>query len=809
MLTSLLVAFALAGGQQADATPGQLIGIPDKEGRPAVVMPLKHTAVVADVAGIASRVTVTQTFTNPSPTPIEAIYTFPLPADAAVDRMRIKVGERIVEGEIKRAEEARMIYEAAKNAGMTAALLDQERPNIFTQSIANIMPGTTVQVEISYVDMLKYENGEFEFSFPMVVGPRNTMNAPDPEQISPPITPKGTRTGHDVSLTVHLDAGMSLRSVESKLHAIKMEKRGAGKYEVTLSGKGEIPNRDFILNWIPAGTGVTEGLIAHNGTFCLTVLPPRSDVELFASPREVIFVMDQSGSQQGFPIEKSKELTIAMIDKLRANDVFNVVTFTTGVNKLWPESMPYNPQRVREAEEFIKGLQAGGGTNFLPPLTATMTHKALDGRLKLIVFNTDGYVGDDFDILQMVQNNRLNARLFTFGIGNSVNRFLIDGMSFEGRGASEIVTLASDVGPAIERFLRRTQTPVLTDVEIDFKGASVREVTPEVVPDLFSDSPLVVFGKYSGVGPAKVTIAGNLGGQPWTRTIDVVFPANSTGSNGIDKMWARKRLDDMVRKDYYAATASTRGGKTYERDNERLVQFALANGIMSQWTSFVAVEKRVVNFRGRQRTVRVPVEMADGVSMDVVLFGYPDGLYRPARNDHRLALGAVSNIQSGGTFRGGQGGGGFGGGFGGGGAGGGANKGGGSTGGTSTGGGAAAMTGAGSVLSKEDQAKMKAEEERRTLDETARQRKLLLEKLRTNPELKIDSVLKKSTQKNLEVAVALFEMPLNWRYVLSQLGLQIAVTLDDVKVVYGTIDKDKLMDLARIGFVMAIHPIEE
>ena len=251
MLTSLLVAFALITGQQAETTPGQLIGVPDREGRPALVMPLKNTAVVADVAGIASRVTVTQTFTNPSQKPIEAIYTFPLPADAAIDRMRIKVGDRIIEGEIKRAEEARAIYNAARNAGMTAAILDQERPNIFTQSIANIMPGATVQVEISYVDMLKYENGEFEFSFPMVVGPRNTMNAPDPAQISPPITPKGTRAGSNVSLIVHLDAGMSLRSVESKLHAIKMEKLGVGKYDVTLSNKGEIPNRDFILNLGP------------------------------------------------------------------------------------------------------------------------------------------------------------------------------------------------------------------------------------------------------------------------------------------------------------------------------------------------------------------------------------------------------------------------------------------------------------------------------------------------------------------------------------------------------------------------------
>ncbi len=765
MLTSFLVAFALAGGQQADNTPGQLIGIPDRDGRPALVMPLRHTSVEADVAGIASRVTVTQTFTNPSRTPIEAVYTFPLPADAAVDRMRIKVGERIVEGEIKRAEEARAIYDAARNAGMTAALLDQERPNIFTQSIANIMPGATVQVEISYVELLKYENGEFEFSFPMVVGPRNTMNAPDPGQISPPITPKGTRTGHDVSLTVHLDAGMSLESVKSVLHAVKVDKRGAGKYDVSLSNNREIPNRDFILKWAPAGSGVTEGLIAHNGTFCLTIVPPRADVEKYAAPREVVFVMDQSGSQSGFPIEKSKELTLAMIDKLRPDDLFNVVTFTTGVNQLWPESMPNRPDLVRQAKQFVQGLQASGGTNFLPPLTATMAHRPIDGRLKLIVFNSDGYVGDDFDILQMVQTNRLNARLFTFGIGNSVNRFLIDGMSYEGRGASEIVTLADDVAPAIERFLRRTQTPVLTDVQVRIAGGNTHDVTPNAVPDLFSDSPLVVFGKYDKPGPAKVTIGGSLAGEPWTRTIDVVFPAEGAGNSGIAKMWARKKLDDMVREDYYAATASTRGGKQYRENDERFAQFALANGIMSQWTSFVAVEKRVVNIGGHHRTVRVPIEMADGVSYEGIFGGhYQD----------KAATGSVMRMQG----RGGaaaSGGGGFGG-----------------------AGGAAAASGP-PTQGLYRPARPSSKEE--------------LEVLRTQlasvPALKLHASLKDAKTGKLELIVMVFDWPDDWKKQLEDLGFVVADQDNGLHAVFGTVDAKVLLELAKLKFVSYIAPIEE
>ena len=759
MLTSLVMAAALLAPQQdAGQAPGQLRGVQEREGQAAIVMPLKHTKVSADVAGIAARVTVVQTFTNPSPEPIEAVYTFPLPAEAAVDRMRIKVGDRIIEGEIKKAEEARAIYDAAKAAGQTAALLDQERPNVFTQSIANITPGAQIEVEISYVELLKYENGEFEFSFPMVVGPRNTMNATDPDKIFPPITPKGTRTGHDVSLWVSVNAGQSLQSIGSELHAINVTKHGAGRYDVTLANSAEIPNRDFILRWQPAGAGVTEGLIAHNGTFCLTIVPPRGEADLFATPREVVFVMDQSGSQSGFPLEKSKELTMAMIEKLRPDDRFNVVTFTTSVNQLWPEAVPNTPERVREAKQFIEGLTARGGTNFLPPLQATMGTQPRDGRMRLIVLNTDGYVGDDFDILQMVQANRLNARLFTFGIGNSVNRFLIDGMSSEGRGASEVVTLAADVERAIARFLKRTQTPVLTDVQIETQGGGIHDVTPSVVPDLFSDGPLVVLGRYQDAGPAMITVKGMLGGKPWTRTINVTLPDEDTGSDGITKVWARKRLDDMVREDWFVASKSVREGKQVTRDNERFVQFALDNGIMSQWTSFVAVEKRVVNIGGKMRTVRVPVEMADGVSYEGVLFGYPDGLYRPARGGG-AALG---------------GGGGFGG----------------------AGGAGPPATRAmsGITIRHADAGESAIFANRASKD--------------ANPELKLHKSLRDKKTGKVEVQVLVRDWPEDWKAKLEAAGFKVEGSEKDLKVVFGVLDMAKAMELVKLEFVDEVRLIE-
>ncbi|MCH7905299.1 MAG: VWA domain-containing protein [Armatimonadetes bacterium] len=802
MTSSLLVAMVLLGTpQHSNVYPGQLRGHPEKPGGPARVLPLLDTSVTADIAGIAARVTVVQTFKNPYNTPIEAVYTFPLRSGAAVDRMRMKIGDRIIEGEIKRAEEARRIYEAARAAGQAAALLDQERPNIFTQSVANIMPGEEVRIEISYVDVLEYKDGEFEFVFPMVVGPRNTMNALDPDKIFPPITPEGTRTGANIELSVFLDAGAPLQSVTSELHAIDVQRRGPGQFQVSLARKDEIPNRDFILRWRPEGEGLAESFITHaengGGTFCLTIIPPKFVTDNIVSPREVIFVMDQSGSMTDFPIEKSKELTIAMIDKLRKDDTFNVVTFNTSVNLLWPEPVPNNRERVREAKQFVRGLTAGGGTNFLPPLTAALGSPPRDGRLRIVVFNSDGYVGDDFAILAMVRKNKRNGRLFTFGIGNAVNRFLIDGMSYEGRGDSEIVTLGMDAGPPIERFIKRTQSPILTDVTIMTSGGGITDVTPSEVPDLFDGAPLVIFGRYSTPGPAKIILGGQLGGRPWSRTIDVVLSVTGDSGDGITKAWARRKLDDMVRQDWMVAMETTRGGKTYESDNEPFTLFALTHGIMSQWTSFVAVEKRVVNIGGRQRTVRVPVEMAEGVSYD--------GIFGNSQIDTLLSFllgqgrGGSPGVASSKRTRGGQGGGGFGGGGGG-------------------QGGVGQLSGTQGLLAKgitsvvydpttNSYIVVGTDGKIRRLDEVGFAELMMHED--GVAELKIHKDLLERKSGEMEVQVLVKEWPEGWKKLLKDAGFELEDSLEDLKVVFGTIDAKMLLELAKLDFVTEIRPLDQ
>jgi Ca-activated chloride channel family protein len=629
VISALLTSQSKAGVVQG-IEPGSLIAT----GKEGIVLPLKGTTVNADVSGFGARVTVVQTFTNPSSQPIEAVYTFPLPAEAAVDRMRMQVGDRIIDGVIKRRDEARVVYEAAKSHGQAAALLDQERPNIFTQSVANILPKAVVKIEISYVQLLKYEEGEFEFNFPMVVGPRYLGNAPDPGKISPPVIPNGMRTGSNISITVNLEAGAPVLDVKSVLHEVSSEKMvatpllggarglvtsapGSVHYRITLKHKDEIPNKDFILKYRMATDTVQSALLAKydpvkGGYFSLILLPPKAPTRQQIANRELIYVIDQTGSQTGFPIAKSIELTLKLMQTMRPGDTFNVMGFTTGVNPLWKQSRPNTAENRAIAQSFVKKLDAGGGTDIRNAIETAYAFKPDPDRLRLFIFNSDGYVGDDSEILHAIHEHHDNSRLFTFGIGNSVNRYLIDAMSEEGKGDSEIVTLASQCDDAVARFVQRTQSPILVNVGAKFEGVAVSEVLPDQIPDVFSSKPIVIYGRYAAPGMGRLTLSGRMAGKPWSQSINIVFPSDQPGGESIPTIWAR-RMVDKIERDYALGTQQAKDA--HEGEN-KVTDLALEYGIMSQYTSFVAVEQRVINIGGKQRTVHVPVEMADGVSRE-------------------------------------------------------------------------------------------------------------------------------------------------------------------------------------------------
>jgi Ca-activated chloride channel family protein len=649
------ISFALVTGGRRPApafaadeigtTAGQLT-ILDKKGQPAALCPLKHTDVVADVSGYCARVTVRQDFANPSKEAIEAVYTFPLPSDAAVDDMTMTIGRRVVKGEIKRREEARVIYETAKAAGQAAALLDQERPNIFTQSVANIMPGERIAITISYVQVLKYADGEYEFNYPMVVGPRfvpggghvapgaRGVNSPsasqqvpegstqavvtDASKITPPITPKGTRAGHDISLTVNLDAGLPLIDVNSQLHNVRVNRAGKSRAVVRLENQNEIPNRDFILRYKAAGSEVAEGLLAYanpsskSGYFTLILQPPADTKPQQITPKEMVFVIDQTGSQAGAPIKKAKETMRYCIQNLNPDDTFQLIGFNTEVYPCFPAPVEANPTTIAQALKFLEPIEGSGGTDILKSVDYALKIPDDPDRLRIICYMTDGYVGNDMQIIEHVKKNRGRTRMFPCGVGNSVNRFLIEGMAKEGRGVADIVDLNANSEAVASKFYKRMAQPLLLDIHVDWNGLPVEEVFPKQNPDLFSAGPIILKGRYSGPAEGDIIIRGLLRGKPWSRNVHVVLPAQKNDGAALATIWAREKIEDLQSEDWMGAQS----GHPMPEIKEKIVNTALEYRLMSQYTSFVAVEQKVVNIGGKQRTVDVPVEMPDGVSYE-------------------------------------------------------------------------------------------------------------------------------------------------------------------------------------------------
>ena len=629
-------------------TEGELKVI-DKDGKPIGQCPLKHTDVKAEISGYVARVNVTQQFENPLKEKIEAIYVFPLSSDAAVDDMMMKVGERTIRGQIKKREEARQIYEAAKNAGKVASLLDQERPNIFTQSVANIMPGESVIVTISYVEILKYEDGEYNFVFPMVVGPRyipgaptsqqgtptntvgDTTQVPDASKITPPVTPEGTRTGHDISVAVSLNAGLPIKRINSKLHEIETNKINKSAMQITLSSRQNssgqagktIPNKDFILNWEVAGDKIEDAILTTanrgNGFFTLILQPPKRPAKTEISPKEMVFVIDVSGSMRGAPIEKAKETMKLCIEMMNENDTFNLIAFNPVPTKLFDAPQSNTKENREKGLQFLASKLGSGGTEMLSAALAVLTTPPDPNRLRIVCFMTDGYVGNDMQIIDAVQKNLGNARLFSFGVGNSVNRFLLDNMARMGRGEVDYVNLTEPGHRAAERFHERIACPLLTDISIDWGGLPVVDIYPNSIPDLFSAKPLVLKGRYTKSAKGEITLKGKIAGKEFSRNIILELPDDNPENGALASLWARARIDDLMSQDWQGI----QNDNPKPEIKDQITHLGLEFRLMTQYTSFVAVEEMVITEGGKPKTITVPVEMPEGVSYEGV-FGSKD-----------------------------------------------------------------------------------------------------------------------------------------------------------------------------------------
>lgn len=655
---SALIAFCFSPSAKvvsakADESPGSL-SIVRKDGLLSGGCPLRHAEVRGAISGFLARVTVTQTFENNSSDKIEAVYTFPLPENAAVDDMTIKIGNRTVRSIIKKREEARAIYEHAKQTGHVAALLDQERPNIFTQAVANIMPREQVIVTISYLQTLEYEDGSYQFAFPMVVGPRyipgkptgkqaggwapDTNKVPDASKITPPVTPKGTRAGHDISIELAIDSGVPLLQLLSASHEIDVERTGANTATVKLKHLLEIPNRDFILKYAVAGEQTTDAVLSQaepansklgpGGYFTLILQPPARLPESDITPKELVFLLDTSGSMMGFPIEKAKELINHALDGLYSGDTFNLITFSGDTRILFPQPVFPTVENIRKAREVLNAQHGAGGTEMMKAIRAALAPSDSQDHVRIVCFLTDGEVGNDLEIIGEVQKHA-NARVFAYGIGNSVNRFLIGAVAEAGRGESEVVTLSDKdkADAAARRLYERLRAPILTDVSIDWGGLPVADVFPTHLPDLFSGRPLVVSGRYTAAARGAIHLRGKRAGEDFIREIPINLNSSAASNNHIlSSFWAQHKIDDLMSQDW----AGLQTGNIKPAVQTEITQLGLSYKLMTQFTSFVAVEERVVTTNGTPKRVGVPVEMPEGVSYDGVFGDGNDGLlYAP------------------------------------------------------------------------------------------------------------------------------------------------------------------------------------
>ena len=452
----------------------------------------------------------------------------------------------------------------------------------------------------------------------------SSNKVPDASKITPQVTPQGIRAGHDISIELAIDAGVPLLQLQSTSHAIDVERTGASSATVKLKNLAEIPNKDFVLKYDVAGEQITDAVLSQadsqavsrakgtaGGYFTLILQPPAQLPESDITPKELVFVLDTSGSMMGFPIEKAKELINRALNELYPGDTFNLITFSGDTRILFPEPVYPTAENIRKTRAVLNAQHGAGGTEMMKAIRAALAPSDSQDHLRVVCFLTDGYVGNDLEIIGEVQKHP-NARVFAYGIGNSVNRFLIESMAKAGRGDSEVVTLNDKADAAAHRLYQRLRAPVLTDVSIDWRGLPVADVLPGKLPDLFTGKPLVVTGRYTAAATGSIVIRGKRAGEDFEREIPVHLNGSATTNSILSTFWARRKIDDLMSQDW----AGLQTGNIKPEVQNEITQLGLSYKLMTQFTSFVAVEERVVTTNGKPTRVEVPVEIPEGVSYE-------------------------------------------------------------------------------------------------------------------------------------------------------------------------------------------------
>ena len=577
-------------------------------------LPLKDTRVEITVSGVIADVKVRQIYRNEGSRPINASYVFPASTRAAVYSMHMQIGDEIIVAKIKEREQAKQEFEQAKQEGKSASLLEQQRPNVFSMSLANIMPQEQVEIELRYTELLVPTDNVYEVVFPTVVGPRymSPKDAAKKEDgfVETPYTRQGQKPASELHISAKIFAGVPIYDLSCPSHQVAPQWFNPTNAQVTLDDSDPFQgNRDFVLRYRLAGDQITSGLLLFRGAdenfFLYMAQPPQRVATDEIPPREYIFVVDVSGSMDGFPINTSKRLLRDLIGKLRPTDLFNVVLFAGDANVLAPQSLPANQQNISRAIGLIEQQRGSGGTELLAAIQQAMSLPRQDSISRSIVLVTDGYVSGEQGVFDHIRANLNQCNVFAFGIGTSVNRYLIEGVAKAGMGEPFIVSEEGEAEAVANKFREYIQTPVLTDIRVRAVGFDAYDLNPVQFPDLMAQRPIILFGKWRGPVAGTIELTGKTGRGDYVTRLDVVESQADEGNSALRYLWARSRIAELS--DYGSSNVD-------EARAKEITGLGLKYNLLTRYTSFIAVREVVTNPTGSAQDVKQPLPLPLRVS---------------------------------------------------------------------------------------------------------------------------------------------------------------------------------------------------
>jgi Ca-activated chloride channel family protein len=599
-----------------------------------IVATRMNTEIDATVSGLVARVSVKQEFRNTGSNWVEGVYVFPLPDTAAVDRLRMHIGERFIEGEIREKEQAKKEYEAAKLSGKKASLVEQERANLFTTSVANIGPGETVSVEIEYLETLNVDEGTFSLRFPLTLTPRYIPGTPLPGRVgsgwSPDttevrdasrVTPPQVSRSHDHKITFHakLNAGVPLEFIASRYHPITVN-RSDDLYDIDLSETGVPMDHDLELTWKPVSDSSPRAMmfteVRDDEPHVLLMMLPPDDLSLpqQTMPRDLIFIIDTSGSMHGTSLDQAKRALIMALEGLTPVDEFNVIQFNSTTSTLFVNNVAASPGNIDVAKRYVAGLGANGGTEMRPALQKALSTPVSESHLRQIIFITDGSVGNEDALFTLIESQLGRARLFTVGIGSAPNSLFMRKAAEAGRGTFTFISALHEVNEKMGRLFRKLEHPQVTDISVEWPGGVIAETYPEIVPDLYAGEPIFVRARLSDEVRASdiVTVRGNSATGSWGADLPVTI---SEPSPGVAALWARAKIGDLM--------DGRRRGANEDEVRQAVVGIAMAHHLVSKYTSLIAVDKTPVRPQSANLdSEQVPNLMPYGQSVEAI-FGFP------------------------------------------------------------------------------------------------------------------------------------------------------------------------------------------